>query len=156
MLDWDQIVELSEAGLEIGAHSHTHPQLDAVSLARATREIERSRDTLAAVLGPIASFAYPHGYHTGAVRRRVRKAGFRTAFAVGDGIASAADDDYAITRAVVAGDATIDGFARILSAQIGPATRRPVRRTAWRAVRRAGAEPLAERLRSVGAARATG
>jgi peptidoglycan/xylan/chitin deacetylase (PgdA/CDA1 family) len=156
MLDWDQIAELSDAGIEIGAHSVTHPQLDAVSLARATDEIDRSRDMIVSVLGPICSFAYPHGYHTAAVRRRVQRAGFQSAFAVGNGIASAADDDYAITRVVVDGDATIDDFARLVAGQVGRAAHRPVRRAAWRAVRRAGGEPLAERLRSAGAAKAIG
>ena len=28
MLSWSQIREAAEAGMEIGAHSHTHPQLD--------------------------------------------------------------------------------------------------------------------------------
>jgi len=156
MLDSEQVAELSRAGVEIGAHTETHPQLDTVGLRRVTREIEGSRDALTAIVGPIASFAYPHGYHTAAVRRRVREAGFRSAFAVGDGIATDADDDYAITRAIVAGDTTLEEFARIVAARIGPAPRRPVRRAAWRAVRRAGAEPLAERLRGAGEARPIG
>ena len=146
MLTWDQIVELSEGGIEIGAHSDTHPQLDIVGRAQAAREIERSRDSLTAVLGPVRSFAYPHGYHTAAIRRLVRAAGFESAFAVGDGVATAADDRYAITRAIVGRETTIDGFERILASQIDTG-RRPLRRAAWRTVRRAGAESWAGRQR---------
>ncbi len=153
MLSWDQIAELSDAGVEIGAHSETHVQLDTVSRARASREIERSRDALAAVVGPVASFAYPYGYNKPAVRHRVREAGFANAYTVGDGIASAADDRFAITRAIVAGDTTIDRFARIIEARTGRASHRPVRRTAWRAVRRAGGGPVVDRLRDTLAAK---
>lgn len=153
MLGWEAIAELAEAGIEIGAHSDTHVQLDTVSFARAAREIQRSRDALATVVGPVASFAYPYGYSSTAVRRQVRAAGFANAYTVGDGIATVADDAFAITRAIVAADTTIDRFASIVSGQIGPASRRPLRRTAWRAVRRAGAGPTIDRLRDVLAAK---
>lgn len=149
MLSWDQISELHAEGVEIGAHGHTHVALDTIGSARAGYEVERSRDLLAAAVGPVVSFAYPHGYHTAAVRRRVRDAGFRNAYAVADGIASAGDDRYAISRAIIAADTTIDVFGRLLESRIGPPRRRPVRRAVWRAVRRAGAEPLAERLRAL-------
>ena len=35
MLDWDQVRELAAAGVEIGGHSHTHPQLDQLDDDRA-------------------------------------------------------------------------------------------------------------------------
>ncbi len=156
MLDWEQIVDLTQAGIEIGAHTETHVQLDTVPRGRAAREIEGSRDALAAVVGPLASFAYPYGYNRASVRRQVREAGFTNAYTVGDGIASAADDRFAITRAIVAADTSIDRFVEIVEARTGPARRRPLRRAAWRAVRRAGAQPLADRVRGTLAARPVG
>jgi len=156
MLDWDQIAELADGGIEIGAHTESHVALDTVSRARAAREIERSRDALAAVVGPVASFAYPYGYHRASVRRQVREAGFTHAYTVGDGIASAADDRFAITRAIVARETTTERFAEILAARSGRVGRRPVRRAAWRAVRRAGGQPLVDRVRGAAAARPVG
>jgi peptidoglycan/xylan/chitin deacetylase (PgdA/CDA1 family) len=147
MLSWDRIVELAEAGIEIGAHSATHPQLDTVSGVRAALEIERSRAALAAAVGPVRSFAYPYGYNKASVRRQVRAAGFTSAYTVGDGIASAADDRFAIPRVIVDGDTTIERFAAIVEARTSRPARRRVRRTAWRAVRRAGAGPAVDRLR---------
>jgi peptidoglycan/xylan/chitin deacetylase (PgdA/CDA1 family) len=92
LMSWAQIAEISAAGIECGAHGHTHVQLDTVPLWRAREEIERSRNALAEVTGPVSSFAYPHGYHTRRVRRAVRRAGFARACAVGDGLATASGD----------------------------------------------------------------
>jgi peptidoglycan/xylan/chitin deacetylase (PgdA/CDA1 family) len=147
LMSWSQIAEISAAGIECGAHGHTHVQLDAVSASRARKEIERSQVALAAVSGPVASFAYPHGYHSRRVRRAVRRAGFASACAVGDGLASVSDDPYAITRAVVRAGTSVEALMRILEGRDATRGSRPVRRAAWRSLRRAGAGPLVERLR---------
>jgi peptidoglycan/xylan/chitin deacetylase (PgdA/CDA1 family) len=156
MMSWAQVSQIADAGIEVGAHGHTHLQLDAVSPARAAREIDRSRRALVNAIGPVVSFAYPHGYHTRQVRREVRRAGFTSACAVGDGLASASDDAYAITRAIVRGGTGIEAFARILAGDFPERRRRPIRRAAWRAVRIAGGEPMADRLRESLAARPSG
>lgn len=147
LMSWAQVGELASAGIEIGAHGHTHVQLDTVRMRAAAEEIRRSKSALEEVIGPVRSFAYPHGYHTRAVRREVRRAGFGSACAVGDGIAAASDDKYAITRAIVRGTTGIETFARMAEGRYPRARPRLVRRAAWRAVRRAGAEPLVGRVR---------
>lgn len=156
LMSWAQVVEIAAAGIECGAHGHNHVQLDAVSPSLAHQEIERSRRALADTIGPVGSFAYPHGYHSRRVRREVRAAGFTSACAVGDGLASGSDDRYAITRVIVRGGTSIETFARILEGHAGKRGRRPLRRAAWRALRRAGAEPLVERLRAPLAPRPAG
>jgi len=150
MLTWSQIEELSAAGIECGAHGHEHVQLDTVSAARADRDIRRSRDSLEEVVGPVKSFAYPHGYYTTRVRRQVAQAGFTSACAMKHALTNPEDDPFAIARAVVYGGVDMDGFARLLRGEgIGDAPgERRLRRGAWRTVRRAGAEPLVRRLRS--------
>jgi peptidoglycan/xylan/chitin deacetylase (PgdA/CDA1 family) len=149
MLSWSQIEELGAAGIELGAHGHDHVQLDTVSAARADRDIRRSRDALEKVVGPVKSFAYPHGYYTGRVKRQVAQAGFASACGMKHALSNPKDDRYAIARAVVRGGVDLDGFARLMRGEgIGdaPGARR-LRRGAWRTVRRAGAEPLVRRLR---------
>jgi peptidoglycan/xylan/chitin deacetylase (PgdA/CDA1 family) len=138
LMSWSQIAEISAAGIEVGAHGHTHVQLDAVRSSRSRDEIERSRDALAAVIGPVASFAYPHGYHSRRVRREVRSAGFASACAVADGLASASDDPFALTRAVVRGGMSVEGLLRVVEGRGVASRSRPIRRAAWRSVRRAG------------------
>jgi hypothetical protein len=69
------------------------------------------------------------------------------ACAVGDGLAGTSDQRFAITRAIVRAGTTLDAFAEIADAR-GPVRRsRPLRRAAWRAVRRAGWETRVEQLR---------
>lgn len=62
LLDWDRLGELAEEGVELGAHSRTHPSLPQVDAARLRDEMEGSRDDLAAKIGQVpTSFAYPYG-----------------------------------------------------------------------------------------------
>ena len=150
MLSWSQVAELSEAGIEMGAHGHEHLQLDAVSAASASSEITRSRDALEEVVGPVASFAYPYGYYRRRLQRQVADAGFSSACSVKNALSSPEDDRFAIARAIVAGGTSVDDLARIIRGEgieVGPGAR-TLRRGAWRAARRVGAEPLLERVRA--------
>ncbi len=92
MMSWDQIAEIAADGIECGAHTSTHVQLDVVSRRTARGEIRLSRAVLSEAVGPVRSFAYPHGYHSRRVRREVIDAGFDSACAVGEGPASLSDD----------------------------------------------------------------
>lgn len=148
LMSWEQIVEIDAAGIEVGAHGHRHFQLDTVTLARAAAEIETSWRAVADRVGRVTSFAYPHGYHTRAVRDTVRRTGFGAACAVRDGIASLPEERYAITRAIVRGGTTVEEFIDIIEGRYATPRPRPVRRLAWRAVRQAGGEAAVERLRT--------
>jgi peptidoglycan/xylan/chitin deacetylase (PgdA/CDA1 family) len=114
MLGPADLPDLEAAGVEIGAHSHTHPQLDLLPAHTAADELARSRDVLADALGHrIRSFAYPHGYWRAAVRRLVASAGFDSACAVGNALCRAEDHLLALPRLMVmAGDdaSTIAGW----------------------------------------------
>ncbi len=93
---------LEAAGVEIGAHSHTHRQLDLLSAREVADELLRSRDLLGETLGhPIRSFAYPHGYWTARVRRLVGAAGFDSACAVGNSLCSERDHPLSLSRLMV-------------------------------------------------------
>jgi peptidoglycan/xylan/chitin deacetylase (PgdA/CDA1 family) len=147
LMSRSQIAAISQGGVECGAHGHTHVQLDTVARSRAREEIVASRRELAAIVGPVTSFAYPHGYHSRRVRQEVRRAGLASACAVADGVASASDDLYAIPRIVVRAGTTAEALVKTLDAARLPPRPRPLRRTAWRSLRRAGIEPFVERWR---------
>lgn len=140
MLTWDQVRRLDAEGCEIGAHSRTHPELDTLRSADLVDEVRGSRTDLALQLGhPVASFAYPHGYHHRAAVEAVRRAGFASACAVRNLYSSPADDRFALARITVTADWTTDQLAAVLDGR-GPrvAPRRPQARTvAWRTYRRA-------------------
>jgi peptidoglycan/xylan/chitin deacetylase (PgdA/CDA1 family) len=109
MLSWPQVGELAALDHEIGAHSHTHPQLDTLSVAAMQREIEGSRARLQAGTGlPIDSFAYPHGYSDARVRRAVRKAGFSSACSVKNALSSPSDPPFTLSRLMVMATTTDD------------------------------------------------
>ncbi|MFD9391590.1 polysaccharide deacetylase family protein [Streptomyces sp. NPDC060000] len=115
MLDWRQVRRLAESGVEIGGHSHTHPQLDQVGDARLDAELIRSRDIVTGELGaPPASFAYPYGYSSRRVRTAVRGHGFAQALAVGNSLARRAQGPYALRRVTVRRATDAEEFERLL------------------------------------------
>ncbi|MGN6693763.1 MAG: polysaccharide deacetylase family protein [Aquihabitans sp.] len=140
MLTWDQLRALDAEGCEIGAHSATHPELDAVPRRDLVDEVRGSRTALALGLGhPVRSFAYPHGYHDRKVKEAARRAGFDSACAVRNMLSSAADDRYAIARVTIEATCDVAGLDRVLDG-IGLATaprRQQLRTVGWRTVRRA-------------------
>jgi peptidoglycan/xylan/chitin deacetylase (PgdA/CDA1 family) len=139
MLSWDEIAALPAYIVEIGAHSHTHPQLDTLPLPAADREIRTSKAILEDHLGrEITSFAYPHGYHGPQVRRLVQDAGFNSASAVKHAMSSLQDDRFALSRIIVDHDQTIEQFTRLLAGEtlrVAPQAER-VQTVLWRFFRR--------------------
>lgn len=115
MLDWDQVRQLAAGGVEIGGHSHTHPQLDQLDDARLGHEAARCREIVTAELGaPPVSFAYPYGYSTRRVRRAVRAAGFTQSLAVGNAAARRPQGPYALNRLTVRRSTTLTEFERLI------------------------------------------
>jgi peptidoglycan/xylan/chitin deacetylase (PgdA/CDA1 family) len=138
-LSWSQIVEITSAGVECGAHTHTHPQLDTIPLVAAREEIIYSKTKLEQQLGQeVVSFAYPHGYYTAAVRQLVQEAGYSSACAVKHALSSMTDDRFALARLIVGGDTSLSAFATLLTSQnlvIAPERER-MRTVGWRFMRR--------------------
>ncbi|KOG86634.1 polysaccharide deacetylase [Streptomyces varsoviensis] len=131
MLDWDQVRELAAAGMEIGGHSHTHPQMDQLTDERLRFEVDRCREILARELdGPPVSFAYPYGYSSRPVppvsfaspygyssrrvRQAVREAGFGVSLAVGNALAARRQGPYALERVTVRRSTGIGEFERLV------------------------------------------
>ncbi|MFE7648978.1 polysaccharide deacetylase family protein [Streptomyces phaeoluteigriseus] len=115
MLDWRQVRELADAGVEIGGHSHSHPQLDQLGDSALRAELTRCRDIVAGELGaPPVSFAYPYGYSSRRVRTAVRENGFAQALAVGNALARRAQGPYALRRVTVRRGTGAEEFERLL------------------------------------------
>ncbi|MFJ9906054.1 polysaccharide deacetylase family protein [Streptomyces sp. NPDC101152] len=115
MLDWDQVRELAATGVEIGGHSHTHPQLDQLEDDRLRYELIHSKEVVSDELGTVpASFAYPYGYSSRRVREAVRETGYAQALAVGNGLARRRQGPYALRRVTVRRSTGIEEFERLL------------------------------------------
>jgi peptidoglycan/xylan/chitin deacetylase (PgdA/CDA1 family) len=128
------------AGVEIGAHSHTHRQLDLLPEREVAAELSRSGDLLAGTLGhQIRSFAYPHGYWRAQVRQLVAAAGFDSACAVGNALCSVKDHRLALSRLMVRAGTDASTVAAWLNGS-GAQTLSPQHRLlacGWRQYRRA-------------------
>jgi peptidoglycan/xylan/chitin deacetylase (PgdA/CDA1 family) len=80
ILDPGEIRRLHAAGIEIGAHTVTHPDLTALDPEAARVELEQSRRDLEALVeAPVTSAAYPYGRATAATVRACAEAGFAAA-----------------------------------------------------------------------------
>jgi peptidoglycan/xylan/chitin deacetylase (PgdA/CDA1 family) len=102
MLSWSQIREAAKTGVEIGAHSHQHPQLDQISSDRLRDELTTSKVLLEDGLGmPVPALAYPFGYSNARVRRVARETGYAHACAVGNASVRPGGDSFALPRLTV-------------------------------------------------------
>jgi peptidoglycan/xylan/chitin deacetylase (PgdA/CDA1 family) len=118
MLCWNQIREAAAAGVEIGAHSHRHLQLDQISLSSLRDELVTSKSLLEDRLGlAVANMAYPYGYSNARVRRVVNEAGYAHACAVGNAIAGPGQDALALPRLTIRRSTRPATFGHIVSGE---------------------------------------
>jgi peptidoglycan/xylan/chitin deacetylase (PgdA/CDA1 family) len=112
LASWDQLARLRDAGIEIGAHTRTHPSLCDVDAERAADEIAGSRRDLEQRLGtPVTTFAYPYGEHDDEVVTMVESAGFAAACTVRPGLNRARTPLLRLRRAEVRGSESLVRFA---------------------------------------------
>lgn len=103
MMTSGQVRALKSAGMEIGAHTVTHPILLRLPLDEAAQEIDDGRKALESICGvPIRLFAYPNGrpnedYGEEAVRL-VKDMGFDAAVSTSWGVARYGVDVFQLPR----------------------------------------------------------
>jgi peptidoglycan/xylan/chitin deacetylase (PgdA/CDA1 family) len=121
MLSWSQILEAADAGIEIGAHSRTHPQLDQMDGHSLRRELADSKSSLEDRLGrPVPGLAYPFGYSDAQVRRITREVGHRYACSVGNATVRQPWDPFAVPRLTVRRSTRLQTFDQIIRARRVP------------------------------------
>lgn len=140
LLNWEQLAEISAGGIECGAHSHSHAQLDILPSDMAREEIKSCKQILEKQLSQsITSIAYPYGYHSDTVKQIVRSVGYTSACAVKYKMSSTDDDPFALSRLMVAVDTHIDKFAALLTNHMSlQTTYLQVRAKTWSFIRRMG------------------
>jgi peptidoglycan/xylan/chitin deacetylase (PgdA/CDA1 family) len=80
ILTADEVRELAAAGVEIGAHTVSHPDLTTLSFEDARAELADSRAELSRLTGEeVTVAAYPYGRATKTTRAACREAGFAAA-----------------------------------------------------------------------------
>ena len=112
------LLELHDAGFEIGSHTMTHAYLNKLTPEEAWEEISRSRMVLEIMLNsPVLSFAYPFGVITPAIKKLVQNAGYEFACATSSGPRRLDQDYYEIRRIVIAND---NGLFNFFMKVLGP------------------------------------
>jgi peptidoglycan/xylan/chitin deacetylase (PgdA/CDA1 family) len=80
MMVEDELLELHSAGIELGAHTVTHPNMEELTYDECLQEITASRDYLRELTGqPVRTFAYPFCQYGDDAIRAARDAGFEAA-----------------------------------------------------------------------------
>lgn len=98
LLDWDQIREMDEYGIEFGAHTVNHAMLDQLNLEDSRKEILNSKDTIETQLNhKINTFAYPYGRFDKNMKD-ILKSDFLGACTTRVGLVSKVSDPYEINR----------------------------------------------------------
>jgi peptidoglycan/xylan/chitin deacetylase (PgdA/CDA1 family) len=119
MLNRTQLAEVADAGVEIGAHTRRHPQLDQLPRELVREELHSSRQWLESELGlPVPGLAYPYGYSSAKVRAVAREAGYGYACGVGNRMASPASDSVELPRLTVRQDTTLSAFRRLVDGRV--------------------------------------
>jgi peptidoglycan/xylan/chitin deacetylase (PgdA/CDA1 family) len=114
MLCWSQVAEAAGAGIEIGAHSRLHPQLDQLPRQQLREELRVSKAQLEDRLGQaVPGLAYPFGYSSAAVRDEARAAGHGYACAVGNTLPGPGSDPLALPRLTVRRSTTLPTYQSI-------------------------------------------
>ena len=98
LLSWREIKELSDHGIEFGAHTRTHPDLTRIGAERVENEIIESKKVIEDSIGREArTFAYPFGKFNPTIRRVVEKT-FAAACSTNLGKVCPQSDFYTLER----------------------------------------------------------
>jgi peptidoglycan/xylan/chitin deacetylase (PgdA/CDA1 family) len=116
MMTWAQVRDVAQAGIEIGAHSHSHPELDQLADAALWEELRVGRVLLEDCIGaPVRALAYPFGYSTPRVRLAARDARYRCAAAVRNVRATSFDDIFMLPRLTIRRSTNAIAFASAMT-----------------------------------------
>jgi len=115
-LTWDEIRQLSAAGLDIGSHTCGHPRLTDLELQDVMRELSQSQAAVRVHTKQAnVALSYPFGQTSAQISRMAQSAGYSCAIAADCGPNSDCVDLHALSRTVIASDDDISTFAARVS-----------------------------------------
>lgn len=116
MLNWRELDEIDQAGIEIGAHTVRHPQLDQLPEKALRDELYISKSALEDHLGAaVPGLAYPFGYSNRRVREVARELGYAYAYAVGNAFTTEAAGKFTFPRLTVRRTTSMDEFGKMVN-----------------------------------------
>lgn len=125
-MTWKQVQTMVSHGMDIEAHTMTHPDLTRVSAAQAWGEINGSRQALRSrVHVPARVFAYPYGTSNATVLGDVRKAGYWIAFTTQQGWVLKSGSRFLLPRVYIDRDDSLAQFAARLTDNLAVVSQDP-------------------------------
>jgi peptidoglycan/xylan/chitin deacetylase (PgdA/CDA1 family) len=115
-LNWEEIRELSESGLDIGSHTCAHPRLPDLSPQDVMRELSESQAAVRTQTGQAeVALSYPFGQTSQQISRMANSAGYSCAIASDCGPNPQHVNLHALSRTVIASDDEVPSFAARVS-----------------------------------------
>jgi len=115
-LSWQEVELMSAAGMEIGCHSYSHPDLTLQSDAVVKAEVSDAKAEIEShIHRPVLAFCYPAGAYDNRIIQAVEDAGYWAAVTTKHGIEHSSGVRLALRRIRVRGEAALDSFAVALS-----------------------------------------
>ncbi len=113
-LGTDQIIEMANAGWEIGSHSMTHKDLT-TDYSSLNYEIRQSKLILEEAIGqPINTFSFPYGKTDSFITTKVSEYGYLAAVSLGLNYKQSLGSIFFLTRIEVRGDFDLAKFGSLL------------------------------------------
>ena len=99
LMNKEQMLKWHDAGMEVGAHSQTHPHLIDCNEEDLENEVIGCKANLEALLGaPVSQFCYPYGAFNKQVAEAVKAAGYTAATTTNKGVAMIGSDLFTLPR----------------------------------------------------------
>lgn len=126
-LTWDQVVEMSENGVDIQSHSNSHPFLTKHSDQSLRAELVESRRILEKKTGkPVRFLAYPYGDYNTRVAKATEEAGYDAGLTCDFGPVQKESNPFRMKRVVIYEKTTFAEFRKLVGAEkLGLVARAP-------------------------------
>jgi peptidoglycan/xylan/chitin deacetylase (PgdA/CDA1 family) len=116
-LSWDQLREMADAGMEIAAHTMSHPYLTKMPADNAWQEICESKRMIEQRLArPVFSLAYPFGDYNDAIIEMTKRAGYLCGISTDPGVEHGPHELFRLCRVIVTYGEPLEDFARDVTA----------------------------------------
>jgi peptidoglycan/xylan/chitin deacetylase (PgdA/CDA1 family) len=119
LMTWQQLLEISAAGVSIGSHSVLHRRFSRLSVLEAHGEMQDSASIIERNLGRRpSSFCYPYGVYDRSIEQILPICGYEFGFTCDVAAASLRGNPLRLPRIEVMGSDDLDGFAASVMAQM--------------------------------------
>ena len=107
LLDWEDLKKLSQAGVELGDHSYSHPNLKQMNRTEVENQIETSQAVFKEQVGFKPSImAYPEGKFNQVLIECLKSYGYHLGFSIDRGLVYRNDDPFRLRRSGVTNKTT--------------------------------------------------